>query len=169
MLSFIYFWHRFVCCFLFIEKNLIAPTKSAKNSSALPQPTTVAMSNQTLNEPKNHEPPVMAKPTNSTRSETLNYTIPNSYICVKRRPHLLIWVYSAPGNIKRRDAIRQTWGNIDLYSPMAVTIVFSVVVTFHNDTQVMINSEQTKFGDIVQDAGFIDAYRNLTYKVSKLI
>ena len=144
-------------------------SQSENGSSALTQPAATVKSNQTLVKPKEPEPPVVAKPTNTTSSEKLNYTILNSGICVKKKPHLLIWVYSAPGNFKRRDAIRQSWGNVDLYSPMAVTIVFSVAVTFNADTQAAIYNEQTKFGNIIQDAGFIDAYRNLTYKVSEFI
>ena len=145
----------------------MSPSQSAKNPSELPQPTITKKPNQTMTTPKIQKTPAAANPVKSTSSEALNYTILNSDICVKKRPDLLIWVYSAPGNFEKRDAIRQSWGNVDLYSPMTVTIVFSVAVTFNSDIQTMINSEQTKFGNMIQDAGFVDAYRNLTYKVCK--
>ena len=100
-----------------------------------------------------------------TNSKALNFAIPNAKLCIKNNPQLLMWIYSAPGNFPRREAIRKTWGQVNLFTPMKVVIVFSLAVTKDSNVQKMIITEQTQYGDLVQDASFIDAYENLTYKV----
>ena len=99
--------------------------------------------------------------------DSLNYLIANSEICIKQKPQLLIWIYSAPGNFARRKAVRETWGNSTLYLPKNIAIVFSLAVTSNRDIQLNIAAEQKVFGDLIQDGSFIDAYRNLTYKVGQ--
>ena len=99
--------------------------------------------------------------------DSLNYLIVNSEICTKQKPQLLIWIYSAPGNFARRKAVRETWGNSTLYLPKNIAIVFSLAVTTKSDIQLNIAAEQKVFGDLIQDGSFIDAYRNLTYKVGQ--
>ena len=100
--------------------------------------------------------------------DSLNYVIANSEICIKRKPQLLIWIYSAPGNFARRKAVRETWGNSTLYLPKNLAFVFSLAVTTKSDIQLNIVAEQRVFGDLIQDGSFVDAYRNLTYKVGQL-
>lgn len=94
----------------------------------------------------------------------VNYTILNSDFCTNEM-ELLIWVYSAPSNFQQRKAVRLNWGRSKLFAPIRTGIVFSLAVTRDNRIQQDIVSEMNKYGDIVQDGGFIDAYRNLTYKV----
>jgi len=77
-----------------------------------------------------------------------------------------MWVFSASENFLRRQAIRQTWGAVELYEPMRVVVIFSLAVTLNPDIQSKILTEQTQYGDIVQDGTFVDAYKNLTFKVS---
>ena len=106
---------------------------------------------------------------NSSNEQTnspLNFIIPNSDRCIKYQPQVLVWVYSAPGNFLRRKADRETWANSTLYLPMNVTFVFSLAVTHDMDIQQQILQEYTIYGDLVQDGSFIDAYRNLSYKVN---
>ena len=79
---------------------------------------------------------------------------------------MLVWVYSAPGNFLRRKAIRETWANSTLYLPMNVTFIFSLAVTNETEIQQQILKEHTIFGDLVQDGLFVDAYKNLSYKVN---
>ena len=100
--------------------------------------------------------------------DSLNYLIANSEICIKQKPQLLIWIYSAPGNFARRKAVRETWGNSTLYLPKNLAFVFSLAVTTKSDIQLNIVAEQRVFGDLIQDGSFVDAYRNLTYKVGQL-
>ena len=121
----------------------------------------------------NHQPVIQkevnSKPVskgNQQASSQLNFTILNSDRCIKYQPRMLVWVYSAPGNFLRRKAIRETWANSTLYRPMNVTIVFSLALTNDTDIQQQILQEYTIYGDLVQDGSFIDAYRNLSYKVN---
>ena len=93
------------------------------------------------------------------------YILPNSDACAKTQPQVLLWIYSAVSNEGRRSAIRETWGQASLFLPIRVTLIFSLAVTNDQSLQKKIVAEQTKYGDLVQDGSFIDAYRNLTYKV----
>ena len=79
----------------------------------------------------------------------------------KSKLFLIIYVHTTPGNLKRRVAIRETWGNPSLIPYIKTVFIMGIV----KDLNVM-NSIRLEYGvykDIVQE-NFIDSYRNLTYK-----
>lgn len=83
-----------------------------------------------------------------------------------KNPQLVIWVFSAPANFERRNVIRNTWGKSTLYLPINVVVVFSLGLTSNSKAQQQqLTNEQSQHNDLVQDAQFVDHYRNLTYKV----
>ena len=77
--------------------------------------------------------------------------------------HLLavFYVHTAPGNYKRRLAIRETWGSREQFPNKGLIFVMG---TTKNATQNgIIRLEDEKYHDIVQFS-FVDDYKNLTYK-----
>ena len=93
-----------------------------------------------------------------------NYIINNPNICADA-PNLLvlIYVYSAPSSFKSRSAIRQTWGNKDLFDGRTLRIIFPVGATNDSKTQQQLQEENQVTGDIIQE-NYIDSYKNLSYK-----
>ena len=75
----------------------------------------------------------------------------------------IIYVHTAPINQKKRDAIRNTWGNKYLFDNRRTAVIFLVGLPRHKGGQQIIDEEYSRYGDIVQ-GDFIDDYRNLTYK-----
>ena len=75
----------------------------------------------------------------------------------------IIYVHTAPINQKKRDAIRNTWGNKYLFDNRRTAVIFLVGLPRHKGGQKIIDEEYNRYGDIVQ-GDFIDDYRNLTYK-----
>lgn len=76
-----------------------------------------------------------------------------------KSPIVLILIHSAPGNWRKRNVIRETWGRHD---PRARRYFLLGAV---NSTlqQTLLNEENYMFNDIIQ-GNFMDAYRNMTYK-----
>ncbi|KAF7266114.1 hypothetical protein GWI33_020486 [Rhynchophorus ferrugineus] len=72
---------------------------------------------------------------------------------------LLILVSSAPANILKREAIRETWGN----SNGNFQVLFLFGRTTDRDLQNQIEAENRLYHDVVQ-GDFLDTYRNLTLK-----
>ena len=82
---------------------------------------------------------------------------------------LLIYVHTAIDHHKRRNVIRQTWGDVTLYD-VRVRVVFFLgsppdITSKENRTEAqnLLHFEADEYGDIVQE-DFIDTYHNLTYK-----
>lgn len=72
---------------------------------------------------------------------------------------LVVIVSSNPNNYANRMIIRNTWGRtLD-----AVKVVYLVGESQNKSLSEQIINESAIYGDIVQ-GGFIDAYRNMTYK-----
>lgn len=80
---------------------------------------------------------------------------------------VLLQVYSGVRNSRARLAIRRTWGQSEEYYPAKVRVIFSLALPANPVDQGKIEKEQQTYGDLVQDGMFVDAYRNLTYKVSQ--
>jgi hypothetical protein len=74
--------------------------------------------------------------------------------------HLLVIIHSAPQNIEKRSAIRDTWG---AKSNNFSNVIFMLGYTSDLKIQKILDEEQSKYNDIVQ-GNFIDKYRNITYK-----
>ncbi|KAH8419698.1 hypothetical protein KR009_001307 [Drosophila setifemur] len=77
------------------------------------------------------------------------------------RPRLTILVKSAAGNVKRREAIRQTWGYEARFSDVHLRRVF--VLGSSEETAKDVAWEARENGDILQ-GDFVDAYFNNTLK-----
>ncbi|XP_013414848.1 UDP-GalNAc:beta-1,3-N-acetylgalactosaminyltransferase 1-like [Lingula anatina] len=74
---------------------------------------------------------------------------------------LLITVLSVYGNVNRRRAIRQSWGNLAKRPDVRLVFIFGQQTTESFNNYLM--EESITFGDIIQ-YDFKDSYRNLTLK-----
>ncbi|GFN88851.1 beta-1,3-galactosyltransferase 1-like [Plakobranchus ocellatus] len=81
----------------------------------------------------------------------------------KRPVTLLIYVHSAPVNLKKRQAIRQTWAHPTLLRRLDAAVVFLLGRPGAVKEQDLLDLEANEYGDLVQE-DYLDAYRNLTYK-----
>ena len=75
----------------------------------------------------------------------------------------IIYVHTAPKNIKKRYIIRSTWGNKHLFRNQRTAIIFLVGLPRNDVEKEVIDQEYKRYGDLVQ-GDFIEHYRNLTYK-----
>ena len=86
--------------------------------------------------------------------------------CADTDLYLLVYVHSSPLNYRRRQVIRQTWGNSSQYTPLDVKISVMFVMGIQKNTtepdESVIN-EASMYHDILIDE-YVDTYRNLTYK-----
>ena len=92
-----------------------------------------------------------------------DFIIPNKNLCREQHPLVLIYVYSSPGDFRKRLAIRNTWGNRELLTGKLVRIIFPLGLPKDPKTQKAIIEESKTFDDIVQ-ANFYEDYKNLSYK-----
>jgi hypothetical protein len=92
------------------------------------------------------------------------FLINNPGVCrlEEGHPKLLILVTSRPGNTAVRDAIRNTWGNIQKINGKIIKTVFLAGLTDPETTKNLIR-ENDLHHDLIQGS-FVDTYRNLTYK-----
>lgn len=74
----------------------------------------------------------------------------------------IVYVHTSCKNIERRDLLRQTWANTNLFRKHSFKVIFLMGTTNH-DVQQDVRKEFERFGDIVQ-GDFIDTYKNLTLK-----
>ena len=81
----------------------------------------------------------------------------NHDMCNKTQPLLLMMIHSSPGNFKKRNVIRETWGKETSF----VTTLF--LIGWSEEYQMELEKEDMKYGDLIQ-GNFVDAYRNMTYK-----
>lgn len=82
-------------------------------------------------------------------------------------PLVLVLVHSAPGNMQKRQFIRETWGSAARREEVLVRFVLGLPATgdcaADAVAQHRLDAEAEAFGDLVQGP-FADTYRNLTYK-----
>ena len=85
---------------------------------------------------------------------------PEYKICKSESLFLLIYVHSAPGNLKRRLSIRETWAKRSMFRD--IRIVF--MMGSDNDLKMnnLVKLENSVYSDIVQE-NYLDSYKNLTY------
>lgn len=94
-----------------------------------------------------------------------NYILnPGHSLCQNQHDLLVvIYVHSAPENLKRRIAIRDTWAKLSLFK-QKVRLVFMLGLDPNsNKKQELIKFESNIYNDVVQE-DFHDSYKNLTYK-----
>ncbi|KAL3856608.1 hypothetical protein ACJMK2_011343 [Sinanodonta woodiana] len=93
------------------------------------------------------------------------YLLSNPQLC-KSVTNLsaLVVVHTAPSHFERRDVMRKTWTNNSYFHHLgSVRILFLLGTVIDNATQIKIQDEFIKYGDLIQ-GNFVDAYRNLTHK-----
>jgi hypothetical protein len=104
---------------------------------------------------------------NAVHPHPFKYIINSLDICGTDPVFLLIYVHTAPDHYKRRQVIRQTWGNIRQYSDVIrVVFVMGVANVSRNASKPLQDAlyfEHEQYMDIVQE-DFLDTYHNLTYK-----
>jgi hypothetical protein len=77
----------------------------------------------------------------------------------KQKVFVIVYVHSAPENLKRRLSLRETWQRRSMFKH--VRFVFMMGYAKHLQNKLKLEADIYK--DIVQE-DFIDAYRNITYK-----
>lgn len=105
-------------------------------------------------------------------SQALLYPYPYKFLinqpekCQTRSPFLVLLVFGESQDVKSRDTIRTTWGNVSNYGDIGIIKIFLVGVSpvMTGTVQKLLDEESTVFGDIVQQ-DFLDTYNNLTLKM----
>ncbi|MEE6501314.1 hypothetical protein FKM82_004122 [Ascaphus truei] len=107
----------------------------------------------------------------SDGAPSYRYLINNKEKCRAQDVLLLLFVKTSPENRRRRDAIRQTWGNehyIRSQYTANIKIVFALGVHKNpmesNLLQKELVAENKKYNDLVQQ-DFFDTFHNLTMKL----
>lgn len=91
------------------------------------------------------------------------YIISNEELCGGQPLDLVIFAYTAPADVVQRRVIRDTWGNRELLELLDIRLIFPLGLANTQELNAQIELESRSHGDIVQ-AGFMDVYRNLSYK-----
>ncbi|NXU58531.1 B3GN5 glucosaminyltransferase, partial [Turnix velox] len=94
----------------------------------------------------------------------LSSTISSSATCSHQEVFLLVLVCSSPANRSRRDAIRQTWGNVTDISGYTILTLFVLGKPASATIQLEINEESQKHRDIIEGS-FMDSPQTQTQKV----
>ncbi|XP_067288201.1 lactosylceramide 1,3-N-acetyl-beta-D-glucosaminyltransferase A [Pseudorasbora parva] len=114
-------------------------------------------------------------PEEAARFRSFPYLLNNRDICKDKDVLLLLFVKSSPGNFKRRQAIRSTWGN-ESYISHKLGVIVKVVFAMGADPGVLgnkllekefqakLHKEHTNSHDLVQQ-DFLDTFHNLTVKL----
>ncbi|XP_014261338.1 beta-1,3-galactosyltransferase 1-like [Cimex lectularius] len=92
--------------------------------------------------------------------ENITSIISGKNLCEDQKVNVIIIVCSAPENVDRRLAIRQTWG---LHNFSNVRVGFLLGWTYNISLQIQIEQESSEYHDVIQE-NFIDSYNNLTIK-----
>ncbi|KAK6167994.1 hypothetical protein SNE40_021906 [Patella caerulea] len=91
-----------------------------------------------------------------------DYILNNVSVCPDNL-EVIVVVHTAPDHFIRRQNIRTTYGSSTMFLPVNIRTVFLVGRVKTAEKQAVINTEYSRYGDIIQ-GNFIDAYHNLTYK-----
>ncbi|XP_060572611.1 lactosylceramide 1,3-N-acetyl-beta-D-glucosaminyltransferase-like [Ruditapes philippinarum] len=93
------------------------------------------------------------------------YRIENKHLCLSYKDlTIFIIVLSATDNFKRRNAIRETWGNSSFYSSYGTAkVMFLLGRPINSYVQNDIQKEFDLNKDVLQ-GDFIDTYHNLSHK-----
>ena len=91
------------------------------------------------------------------------YIINPTTVCHGKAVFLLGYVHTAPEHYKRRNMIREMWGNPKNFPDKTFRLVFVLGRSLDQRIQAALQFESDLYGDLVQE-DFLDSYRNLTYK-----
>ncbi|GAB1601605.1 beta-1,3-galactosyltransferase 5-like [Argonauta hians] len=93
--------------------------------------------------------------------------ISNEGLCTSTSVDILAYVQSSPENYQRRQAIRESWGNINSYKDIRLKIVFVIAKSSDQKKQkhliASVANEHIQYNDILL-FDFVDSYKNLTLK-----
>lgn len=110
-------------------------------------------------------------PEEAARFGSFPYLLDRRDVCKNKDVLLLLFVKSSPGNFKRRQAIRSTWGNESYISQelgVVVKVVFAMGVrpdrSGHKTVQRELRKEHMAHHDLIQQ-DFLDTFHNLTVKL----
>lgn len=95
----------------------------------------------------------------------MDYKVLHEPTVFHEQSSVLIVVTSAPQNMQKRHAIRETWGS---WPRFRVLYLLGVPANYSDEQQRRIESEVLEFGDVIQ-MDFVDNYRNLTLKSCSLV
>lgn len=110
-------------------------------------------------------------PEEAARFGSFPYLLNNKDICKDKDVLLLLFVKSSPGNFKRRQAIRSTWGD-ESYINRELGVIVKVVFAMGANRDMLTNKsllkdlrkEHLTHGDLIQQ-DFLDTFHNLTVKL----
>ncbi|XP_070501525.1 uncharacterized protein [Chironomus tepperi] len=142
-----------------IESNLILGT--AESSSIHPETPSSSLNDVPKPTPTPPKLPFLGK-VSEIYPPGFTYSPPD--IC-NASLQLIIVVTSAPGNVKARNAIRQTWGQFNSTDP--VKLVFIVGNSIPKNEK-NLKDEYAAHADIIH-GNFIDSYYNLTLKTISML
>ncbi|NXL93383.1 B3GN5 glucosaminyltransferase, partial [Alectura lathami] len=97
-----------------------------------------------------------------------SYTASSAAACSDQDIFLLVLVCSSPGNRTRRNAIRQTWGNVTEARGYAVLTLFALGKPASAAAQLEIDEESQQHRDIIE-GGFIDSPTTQTQKMLMIV
>lgn len=158
-----------------VENLGLNKTKVEKLASNYPKIENLAIkgTDKAANKSGNKTDVVSTKPTTKRPKLTTSFPLtiqPNPYqlnnkkVCsVVKDLLFMVVVHSSTLNFQRRNNIRETWANSNLFRNHSMRIVFILGKPQKDSTQALIEHENVLHGDIVQGK-FIDSYHNLTHK-----
>ena len=90
------------------------------------------------------------------------FLINEPQLCSNKSVDLLIYVHTSPGHTRRRDVIRQTWGNQLYYNGITRVLIFVMGWDVQTSKEVILKESEENHDVIQMD--FMDTYFNLSYK-----
>ncbi|KAK2501573.1 hypothetical protein MC885_012691 [Smutsia gigantea] len=96
------------------------------------------------------------------------YILSQSEICKGKDIFLLSLIFSSPGNGRRRDLIRKTWGNVTSVQGHHILTLFTLGMPVLVTTQQEIDKEPQKNNDIIEGI-FLDSAKNQTLKITMMM
>uniref|UniRef100_A0A3B4UPM3 Hexosyltransferase n=1 Tax=Seriola dumerili TaxID=41447 RepID=A0A3B4UPM3_SERDU len=94
---------------------------------------------------------------NARENVSQAYPIANPDACSNSDLFLLTLVFSSPGNITQRDAVRRSWANQTLVEGFPVRVLFFLGSTKTSAAQDALVIESDRFGDMVQGHAVADS------------
>ncbi|KAH9490692.1 Beta-1,3-galactosyltransferase 1 [Bulinus truncatus] len=93
------------------------------------------------------------------------YVMIDTHLCKRGVDYLdiIIIVHTAPGNVHRRQRIRETFGNETLFLPFHVRVAFLLGKTQNKTLETVLWFEHATYRDTVM-GDFLDDYHNLSLK-----
>lgn len=110
-------------------------------------------------------PPRRRHPLQPPYPHPYRFLLNEPHKCREKPPFLVVLVATEPGDVARRDVIRQTWGNESSVPGLSILRLFLLGVhpVFGRELRWALEEESRLHRDILQQ-DFADTYNNLTLK-----